>query len=251
MTRILVAGDTHGQLGWCKWLSKRASANDCATILQVGDFGYWEHKGHGRAFLDDLSTWLVARDQLLVWVDGNHENHPMLWEKYPPGPDGFCEVRPHILYAPRGHRWEWGGRTFVAVGGAFSIDKGRRTPGESWWATETLDDLEVTEACAGGKVDVVVAHDCPWGVDVAPDDPNTFYKNGHPESQENRFRLLEVVRATRPELLIHGHYHVRYSSYLEQSGHHTLIEGFGRDGDMRGGWGVLELPSLNLLSVKP
>lgn len=56
--RVLLAGDTHGQAGWIKWLCKRAVSNDCEVILQLGDFGFWEHKPHGRVFLDDVARHL-------------------------------------------------------------------------------------------------------------------------------------------------------------------------------------------------
>lgn len=39
--RLLVAGDTHGNLPWIGTLSTLAKRYECAGVLQLGDFGFW------------------------------------------------------------------------------------------------------------------------------------------------------------------------------------------------------------------
>src|SRR4051794_7894659 len=166
--RILVAGDVHRKGAWFGELCRAAQEQDADVILQVGDFGYWEHKAVGVDFLDEVEGHLAALGRDCVWIDGNHENHAMLRAAYGPGPDGFVPVRQRLSYAPRGHRWTWDGVGFMALGGAPSFDQWMRTPGESWWPEETVTDDEAATAVAGGPVDVLVSHDCPAGLFPPP-----------------------------------------------------------------------------------
>lgn len=39
--RLLIAGDTHGNLDWIGTLCKLAARHGCQGIVQLGDFGFW------------------------------------------------------------------------------------------------------------------------------------------------------------------------------------------------------------------
>jgi hypothetical protein len=43
-----------------------------------------------------------------------------------------------IWHLPRGHRWRWHGRDWLALGGAVSLDRGVRTAGVNWWPEEEI-----------------------------------------------------------------------------------------------------------------
>lgn len=224
--RALLVGDAHGNN---KFMSavilKHAIRNDVDVIFQLGDFGYWEHFHDGVDYLDRTEKKLAQIGKRMYFLDGNHENHPLLWEKYPPNDDGFCQVRPHLFYAPRGHRWEWGGITFLALGGAYSIDEGwrkategdRNAPGTLWWPTETITAEEAYRAKEGGTVDVMFTHDSPWGISM-PGIKGEFW-----QSNENRRILRDVVDHVRPKMLFHGHYH----RYLQADLPRMLDDGHG------------------------
>lgn len=239
--KILVAGDTHGDAHWWSRLVKYATKHHCKTLVQLGDFGYWEHTEDGRAFLRSVSRQCVAAGIVAYFIDGNHENHPLLWEQYPANADGFCEVRPNLFYIPRGHTWEWDGVRFMGLGGAYSIDKGwrlnseekRHAPRTLWWPTETITAFDAHQAKQAGPIDVMFSHDCPWGIHLPG------IKGEFETSNENRRLLLEVVKATLPRLLVHGHYHMRVSRQLDfvageaddgLNWHRTYIEGLDCDG---------------------
>lgn len=238
--KILIAGDTHGNSAWWSRLVEYARKRQCATIVQLGDFGYWEHTVDGRLFLDRLSKKLVRAGVRAYFIDGNHENHPLLWEQYPPDEDGFCEVRPSLYYIPRGHSFTWDGVKFLGLGGAYSVDvkwrldeeAWRHAPRTLWWPTETLTTEEVERACAVGKVDVLLSHDCPWGVTL-PGIGGEFI-----ESNLNRMMVSRVVRETLPDLVLHGHYHMRNSGSIaipyavdgELVWHNVIVEGYHCDG---------------------
>lgn len=223
--RVLILGDTHGDLGHLIWAIDKAKAFDCDEIVQVGDFGYWEHTHEGGRFLDKLDGKLSQAGFKLHWIDGNHENHTVLRLNYGPGgnrhlptPEGFWEIRPNINYIPRGTRWEWGGVSFLGIGGAYSIDKDYRKPGKSWWPEEMITDDEVQLCVEGGPVDVVISHDVPKFVDLYPHLANvgiTRPWKWDEDSLANRQQLSEVYDAVKPQKWIHGHYHLRYTETVD------------------------------------
>lgn len=54
--RVLFAGDTHGNVPFCRYLAKQAARLVGADrVLQVGDFGFWEHEKNGVKFRDLVS----------------------------------------------------------------------------------------------------------------------------------------------------------------------------------------------------
>lgn len=237
--RILFAGDTHGNLEHCEWVAEYALSVKADAIVQVGDLGAWEHRATGRQFLDDLAA--LARHRYMPWifVDGNHDNVAFL-RHYRVDPDGFAIVRAGIRYAPRGHRWNWSGTRFIALGGAYSIDKawrlkreailgrtyGRNMAGELWFPEEQMTDADMTAILskATETVDIIVSHDKPRAASPAPDWRDI------PECLPNQDRLQRAVTALEPRLLVHGHLHRRYTDTIRCSGEQwTWVEGLGAD----------------------
>lgn len=242
--KILLLGDVHGEGGWLRLAIRTASALGITRILQVGDFGFWPHYGTGRQFLNNASELLVENGIELWWIDGNHENHDIL-EAQQRDDDGFWHLGP-IVHIGRGSRWVWSGRTFLGCGGAYSIDKNYRTEGQSWWSGETITEADLMN-CGTTSVDVLVTHDCPWGVTGTFGPGTVGDKDNYPESAANRKRVAALCDTVQPRLLVHGHYHHRNSSIYKN----TQIEGFGRDGDARGAMGVLNLEDLTVDSINP
>lgn len=238
--RLLFLGDTHGNTNWVQLVIETAKEHDVDWIVQVGDFGYWEHKQHGVDFLFDVQAVLDDNDMQMVWIDGNHEAHPIVRRNYGPSSDrhqvhpefGFWRIRDNLWHAPRGHRWVWDDVKFLALGGAYSIDKGFRKVGSSWWWEELITEDEVDDAIAGGAADVMVTHDCPAGVQGAIPELGGLdrQKDRWPESLENRRKLRRVVDEVRPFALVHGHYHHRNTELLPlDDGWEVLIEGLACD----------------------
>ena len=240
--RVLVAGDTHGNAKWCAFLGVAAEHWDCPVVLQLGDFGYWPHVDAGQLFLDRVERVAERTGTTFVWIDGNHENHEALRELTAGAlaPDGFVDVRPHVRYAPRGHRWTWRGRRFGALGGAFSVDWRLRTPGRSWWAEEVPTPSDV-DRLGDEPLDVLVTHDAPMRPHSGPvpDLPAADLE----VARAVRRLLAGAVERTRPALVLHGHWHHRYSA--EDDG--LRIEGFASDleGDERS-FAVLEVDTLEI-----
>ncbi len=253
--RLLLAGDVHANGRWMGSLCKLARRYDCDAILQLGDFGYWPHTEDGVRFLEQV-TWHAERNGIacVYWIDGNHENHDALAE-LAPDDDGMVSVVDRCRWIPRGHRWEWSGVCFGALGGAFSVDWRRRTEGVSWWRGETLTVADVARL-GDESLDVLISHDAPEGMPLRgfPIPPEDEMR-----SAGVRARVLEAVEATEPSLVVHGHWHHRYSHELswpvtvdgELVWRSAQIEGLAADieGDRRS-WAVLELDPLTFIDSK-
>lgn len=246
--KILVLGDTHGSLRHVRLACEQAVRSGCDRIVQVGDWGFlWP--GHDK--LDELTQVLLEHDLHMYFLDGNHDNHELL----PHDSQEMVELSSAVTYLPRGLAWEWDSKRFMSLGGAFSIDKRRRTAFISWWPSETVSMSDAARAILNGKcgVDVMFTHDAPSGVATLEDllanypYPGQTYKLDA-ESKANRDMLGDVVDGVQPKLLIHGHYHFRYTDQLEGTSHEglpyrTKVVGLARDGDGIGSWLVLDLKS--------
>jgi Icc-related predicted phosphoesterase len=215
---------------------------ECASILQLGDFGYWEHTDAGKAYLDHLNRWLHADDLQCLFVDGNHDNHAWLRDRYLRTGRGLAWIRPRIQHANRGSSGTLGGVRFLALGGAYSIDKDNRVEGESWWPEETITDEEVRRCLEVGKADIMLCHDAPFGAEgVIHPSFTAGNKDLWPESTANRKRIRVVMDAAQPRLLFHGHYHHRNSTRVGQ----TQVEGLSCNGRGGDAYTVLDLDDFN------
>lgn len=203
---IVLAGDSHGNTGYVLAVLTLAASQGLDKAFILGDFGIWPGKD-GRAFLDTVNDDSEFLGVTVYFLDGNHEDFSQLneWSKTKPVDDeGFVMVRPNIRWARRGHRWTWGGTDFMALGGAYSIDKAFRSEGSSWWADELITDNQEDFAKRPGNVDILLTHDCSTAYPIPM---ARIY-----ESHNNQQRLDRVAEAVRPKVWFHGHMH-RHVSY--------------------------------------
>lgn len=275
--RLLIAGDVHGNTAHMLDLLRTAGEHGCAHVLQLGDFGAWEHTADGRGFLAETSLRAGEADVDVVWLDGNHDDRAAVMAAHGERRDdaGFVTQAPHVLYAPRGHRWEWDGVRFMALGGAYSVDKGwrveqehamtlaserraartGRTPrdftGWLWFPGEELTDDDVTAAIGGGadSIDVLLTHDKPRR--SVPD----WNRKDLPRCWPNQDRAQAVADVLRPSSWYHGHLHYRYDDVIQLGdGNPTpcLVHGLGADPwsaehaayDPRDSWVVVDTADL-------
>lgn len=212
ITKVMFAGDWHDNYKYmvhaCYWAHQKGAE----AIVQVGDFGFWSNG----AQYDDLNQKLREWGMHLFFIDGNHENFPLLYS-IPEHKDGYRVIRDRIIHLPRGFRWEWCGRTFTALGGARSIDVGFLTPGSDWFPEEdiTIDDMK--KVVDGGLTDFLITHDAPTSARV-PLDPafaRAFPYKDVQKCELSRAMLEKVCLAIKPLWIIHGHYHVQYSDTVQ------------------------------------
>lgn len=246
---VLVAGDWHGD----KAIVDRAlgAAADAGTnlVLHLGDFGFcwpgdngqYEYRVHQR---------LEALDMTMVVIDGNHDNHNYLHELHIHEEGPLRRTRPRfigesdrLLYSPRGARFTVDDTLFGALGGAFSIDVNLRTPHLDWWPDEAPSIADGYRMVDDGHVDVLLTHDAPTTGRPPPAFPI-------PENLERRSRvtsdlLEEVVDAICPDLVLHGHHHVRHSTRTRTG---IRVEGLA-DSTGYGNYVLLDLPTLGVTEL--
>lgn len=252
-TKILFAGDTHGNGDQILWLMRKADRINADAVFILGDFGIWDHLDDGR-FTDVCSRESKRYNIPLYFLPGNHENYDLL-EQYEKNNDrdeyGFVIIKPGLLYSPRAHRWTWQGVRFLSLGGAYSVDKYWRVMADegdvrmammrqdmgrtltrrnrwalatgqmSWWRQEEITEAERDRAMEGGEVDVMLTHDKPR------DSMPGWNRKDLGECWPNQQKIQDVVDKTQPSLLLHGHLHYAYGQTLPATG--TVVRGLDCD----------------------
>lgn len=241
-TRVAVAGDWHGDTRYAVAAIRYAAERGAQIILHTGDFGYWPSaylfdvagsatsiRDPARwAFGDAVSAALAEHDLTLWFVDGNHEAHDTLLAQPIDPATGRRPLRERVDHLPRGHRWTWAGSTWLALGGAASVDRQWRSEGHSWWREEYVTARQVTDAVAGGSVDIMLCHDGPWSTPHL----RARYTQGWPDhdvarSNLNRKRIERAMVGTAAATIFHGHYHDRYSQTFDLAGAPRNVHGLG------------------------
>lgn len=212
--RVVIAGDWHGNVDWARQVLKAAVRAGIRTVIQVGDFGMlWANDEP----LNAVSNTCVELGVELFWFDGNHENFDLMADRGAlPSGDEPVELAPSVWYLPRGFRWNNHDRTWMSVGGAYSVDKAHRVEGRSWWSQEEITEADLMRAAAPGPVDVLLTHDIPTLVDI-PGMP-VDWKTHFPAAIPNHQRIDALVKECTPSLLVHGHMHVRYTGRIRFDG---------------------------------
>ncbi len=207
---VAVAGDWHGDTIWAAAVVDAAADAGASVVVQVGDFGF--DGLTASRYLDTLQAVCEKRGMEVWWVDGNHEDHPLIIGMTLDRPGQPFPVRERVFYLPRGQRWTWHGRTWVAVGGAASVDRALRIPGVDWWPEEELTDSQASRIAEAGPADVMVCHDVPAGVPVSlPPWRREWDLVDLARSDAHRARLQRVVDVVQPKLILHGHLHMAYA----------------------------------------
>lgn len=235
--KILIAGDTHGNLEHWRYLINTAHDLRISTVVQVGDFGYWEHMPEGVKFLDRLNAYASPRGIQIHFLDGNHDKTSLLIDRYDPpqylNPNGSLRIRTNINYLPRGLRWTWGDTRFIALGGAYSVDKAyrlrlerdQRAPERYWFPEEEMTDEDMATILLDTEgVEVILAHDKPRASNPM------WNRKAFAECLPNQDRLQLAVNTLKPKLFVHGHLHYRYTDTI-RSGDDTWtkVEGLHCD----------------------
>jgi hypothetical protein len=234
---LAFCGDWHGAFGDGIAKVKPFVDKHNATVIQVGDFGWWP-------------VGIYPEFPFPVyWIDGNHEyfadprtddiharflwndvlvKKPLLSLTEP------TEVRKNMIYVPRGTVMEMNGKTIAFLGGAESMDKVYRREGISWFPEESIrreDEERLLDNAAGKHIDILVTHtppiDCIVNMEGTvrshPNNTNRWYN----QSARSVQRAWEALG--KPYLFC-GHMHKRFKYesvfVLEEFG--VILMGDGR-----------------------
>ncbi len=220
-----ITGDTHGDFSRIEEFCYENSTSEDDVLIILGDAGInFYLDSRDRELKEELSELNVT----LFCIHGNHEARP--WEagdyeekEWNGGIVYVEELYPNILFAKDGEIYDFNGKSVIAIGGAYSVDKYYRlSHGLSWFDTEQPDDeikayVERQLDKVDWSVDIVLSHTVPveaepvWnfipGLDQSTVDKSTeqwlqrIYDNldlregwyaghYHCESEENGIRIM-------------------------------------------------------------
>lgn len=243
---VMVAGDWHRNQRW----GPSAVHAGCAAlgnqspkiILQLGDFGIWAGEW-GARYLRALDDALAGEDAQLVFIDGNHEDFNVLGRLRSTQED-LIQVKERIWWGTRGSRWEWQGKTWLALGGAVSVDAATRRQGFTWFPEEEISPADAAKVLLGGKADVMLTHDCPSGVHHTFDpSPPWWDDRDLARSDRHRELLQGICELVQPSLLLHGHLHRAYSRKEDFGWGQAEVAGLDMDGT-KGNWIIMDTQNL-------
>jgi hypothetical protein len=232
---VVTAGDWHANTAWAasvlRMLPELLPEQSPRIIVHAGDFGVWRTR-HGEAYLNTLDASLVRKDAIILFVDGNHEDWPLLHEiAGEVDPQQPVAIRNTIWWLPRGYRWTWHGRTWLAVGGAVSVDRSCRREGVDWFPEEEITEAQHRRITAAGRADVMICHDTPIRVPLRlPPPPRHWAAQDLARSDRHRERLQDIVDVVRPTHLIHGHYHLEHDTTVHLPHGPVVVTGLDMDG---------------------
>ena len=234
MTKILFAGDTHGNYAHTERVFDHALRNDADLIVQVGDFGFgWQQIADGSDYFSSLVSGLAQTHRIpLYWLGGNHENYDALDALVGTAPPDVSEIAPQVYYLARGATLTFDGVRFLFCGGATSVDKKYRVDGVSWWRQEEISYADVDRCKAQGTVDFLITHDFPWEVDGVVDrhlDPY-WGEEAQEKTIASRKKISTILSNCNAFFQIHGHLHINYNQTITVNEHPVLVRGLGCDG---------------------
>ena len=206
---IYVTGDTHGD-----WNRFRRDILPCAgrwgaddTLIICGDFGFVFYPEQTPAEAEALRR-MSELPFTIAFCDGNHENFPRLY-RFPEVSwrEGTAHrLADNVFHLMRGERYVIGGKTVLAMGGGYSIDKSYRREGLSWWSEEMPSPAEYarcrrTMGAMKHGCDLIVTHAAPLHI------MRTLRFNPGPEAPLSEF-LEEMRLSMRYDRWYFGHMHI-------------------------------------------
>lgn len=166
MNRLLVTGDTHGEIDFSKLNTKNFSIqkelDKSDTLIICGDVALcW----HGNKKDHYLKKWYEDKNFTTLAIDGNHENHVAIAKLPIVNKFGgrVRKVSDTVFYAIRGEVYEIAEKKILAFGGADSSDIQFRKEGVSWWREETITEEDLNNAMKNlekhdYKIDYIMTH---------------------------------------------------------------------------------------------
>lgn len=210
MSKILVTGDTHGIIDIGKlehyffYQEEEFTKEDYLIIC--GDVAVCGFTAVGSA---QTKEFLQSLPVTVLFVDGNHENHPALMdypeEEWNGGKVHF--IADDIIHLMRGQVYEMAGKKFFTFGGAYSVDRDCRVKGATWFEEEMPSFEEYEEGWRNLEkhdytVDYVITHTAPSEI------VGEFGFGGYPEALEQTDEFQQMADQMNFSHWLCGHFHI-------------------------------------------
>lgn len=166
MGKLLITGDTHGQIDIGKLTTKRFLLQKELTkddiLIVLGDWGaIW----YGNKKDNYMLKWWESKPWTTFIVLGNHCNYDAI-EQLPKNEMFGAPVRrvsDSVIIAESGFIYNLCGKSCLVVNGADSTDKAFRIEGKSWWPQEQITEKDFLTAkenlqLCDNKVDCLLTH---------------------------------------------------------------------------------------------
>jgi Icc-related predicted phosphoesterase len=188
---IIVIGDLHNAFGRLNDLINKKKVSGLEMVICCGDFGYWPNKPWAEPL-----TNIKPQGIPILWCDGNHEDHWAIKDRE------TDELVPLVFYKPRGSTHVLpDGRRILFMGGADSIDKHRRTEGDTWFREEVITQSDFKNL-PDEKIDIFITHTCPAEL-------HKTMVMRYPEKymEPSNHALSKLWEMYKPKLWYFGHWH--------------------------------------------
>ena len=166
---VYLTGDIHGDpervVQFC--LSMKPRRTD--TIILLGDVAANYTGGQRDEWVKQTLEKLKIN---ILCIHGNHEMRPSTIESYKlkewrGGMVWYEEAYPHLLFAKDGEIYTIEGKSYLAIGGAYSVDKFYRLERNyGWWSdeqpSEEIKKYVESQIDKVKCVDYVLSHTCPF-----------------------------------------------------------------------------------------
>ena len=216
--KVALLGDIHGDVRYLEWALQHAANAGAEAMIQLGDFGFNFNDGFLSALADVTDRYGIP----MFVVRGNHDD-PWWFRKH----QRLGDV--HLI--PDGFVATIGTKTVAFLGGAVSIDRDWREENVSWWKDERVNPHIVNAwAMDDVKADVLISHESPLLPNNLPEFklPPDITR----DCDEDRHFVRMAAEILEPDVIYHGHYHVRHTKTLFMGGgKKALIEGLNCDGN--------------------
>ncbi len=211
---IYITGDTHRDFDRIYTFCQKTKTTKDDIMIILGDAGI-------NYFLlgmdDNLKSELNMLPITLFCIHGNHEERPFNIPSYEEqqwhGGTVYVEPRfPGLIFAKDGEIYDFNGQKYIAVGGAYSVDKYMRLMhGYPWFESEQPSDeikayVEHQLDKTGWQIDGVLSHTTPKAFE-----PTWAFITGIDQSKVDKSTeewLDKIEKKLRYKHWYAGHFHV-------------------------------------------
>ena len=165
---IFATGDLHGKFDRIEDFCNRFSVE--GTMILLGDVGLNYYLDKGKKDIKNKQR-LNILPLTFICVHGNHEERPENLDTYElltidKKGKFFYEMEfPNILFMIDGESYNLENKSFLCLGGAYSVDKYYRLQrGWNWFESEQMNEdvkQNIRMSRFGNDFDVILSHTCP------------------------------------------------------------------------------------------